>query len=129
MTKVFGKTVLVGMLVLSLAFASLAGGVCTMACGDDAAACCCRSVGPSAVEILERPSCCEPEFSSTGADVLKGERVASNGSSVLSHFALPVDREDPRLSEAGGGGNLYFSEDKGAARSSPLFLLNAVFLI
>ena len=129
MIKVFGRTVIVGMLVLSLAFASLAGGVCTMACGDDAAACCCRSVGPSAVESLERPSCCEPEFSSTGADVLKGERVASNGSSVLSYSTLPVDREAPRLSEAGGGGNLYFSEDGGAARSSPLFLLNAVFII
>jgi hypothetical protein len=117
------------MLVLSLAFASLAGGICTMSCGDDVVTCCCSSIGASDVEILAQPSCCEPEFSSAGADVLKGERVASNGSSVLSHFTLPVSGEVLRFSETGGGGSLHFSENGGAARSSPLFLLNAVFII
>ena len=123
------REVLAAVLVVLLAAAPVSGAVCTMSCSDGGGACCCENTAGIGTVQLTAESCCADEASSPAAANLSAERLTgSNLSSFSAAATLNVapDTDGPAASEQG-----FAAPPHGQAggRSSPLFLLNASFLI
>lgn len=129
MTRVYAQKLLVALLVAAFAASPFAGAVCTMSCADSNGACCCTSAGIPGELSYEKPSCCGPEVSVSAEGKGDTERLAGNGRTVLTALLLSPGGGGTGTIAAAEGASGPQCAEPGTSRSSPVFLLNSVFLI
>jgi len=123
------KQVLAAVLIVLVAAAPVTAAVCTMSCSDGGGACCCEGSGSLGTVQLTAESCCADEAGSPAASNLTAERIT--GSTLSSSFTAATLDVVPDTNGPAGSGQGFAAPPRGQAggRSSPLFLLNASFLI
>jgi hypothetical protein len=106
------------------------GAVCAMPCGsggeDAGASCCCRPSGTLAAEVLANPSCCGSEVKTSDPGILAR---AIAGPTVLEQTAASIGTAGETTTVADLQWPTPHFDSPGNARSSPLFLLHASFII
>jgi hypothetical protein len=130
MTREYVKKTVAAVAVIVLALAMPFGGVCAMPCGSGGEgageSCCCRPAATLAAEVVSSPSCCAPEVRTSDPGMLARAAV---GSRFLELTAAAVCTAEEAAGVAGFQSPTPHVDSPGNARSSPLFLLHASFII
>lgn len=116
--------------VMVLALSPAFGALCAMPCGaggeGTGGSCCCRPAGDSAAEVLAGPSCCTTEVKAS--DPGMPVRATVNVKALELPTASVCTAEET-AAVAGLQWPTPSHDSPGNARSSPLFLLHASFII
>ena len=131
MTRIMIRKILAVAAIVALAGSPVFGSVCAMSCGTGGGSCCCSSSPGDPGDIsaaYSNPSCCSPELQTSRGKELFIDRPATGTRFQQNLLAL----SSPLLFNAGKtepAGHVVIASSVGKARSSPLFLLKASFLI
>ncbi len=130
MTRKYLKKGLAAFTVIVLALAPAFGAVCAMPCGSGgdgaSGSCCCRPSSASAGETLSSPTCCAAEVKTSDSGILARATVSAR---ALESPVASVGTAEETVTVAGLQWPTPHSDSPGSARSSPLFLLHASFII
>ena len=124
------KKMVAAFTVAVITLAPAFGAVCAMPCGSGGegagASCCCRPSETSAATVLANPSCCASEVKSSEPGILARATVTAR---TLESPAAAVRFTEETAAVAGFQRPTPVFDAPGNARSSPLFLLHASFII
>lgn len=130
MTRNYIKKVIAAVTVMVLVLAPAFGSLCAMPCGSGGegagGSCCCRPSETLAVEVLANPSCCASEVKTSDPGILARAAVSARS---LESTAAAVCTAEETTEVAGFQSPTPHFDSPGDARSSPLFLLHASFII
>ena len=130
MTNEYVKKGVAAFTVIVLALAPAFGAVCAMPCGNGGegagASCCCRPSETLAAEVLANPSCCASEVKTSDPGIIAR---AIAGSRTPESTSASIGTAQETATVAGVQWATPHFDSPGNARSSPLFLLHASFII
>ena len=130
MTGKYLKKGLAAFAVIVLALSPAFGALCAMPCGaggeNAGASCCCRPSETLAAEVIANPSCCTSEVKTADPAILV-RATASSDAVELTPVAVCTTEKTQDI--AGVQSPTPRALSPGNARSSPLFLLHASFII
>ena len=130
MTKKYLKKGIAAFTVIVLALAPAFGAVCAMPCGSGgegaSGSCCCRPSAVSTGEALASPTCCASEVKTFDPGSLAR---ATDSARALEPTIAPAFTAEETVTVAGLQWPTPHFDSPGNARSSPLFLLHASFII
>jgi hypothetical protein len=130
MTRTYLKKGIAAVGVMVLALAPAFGSVCAMPCGSGGegagGSCCCKPSGTLAAEALSNPSCCASEVKTSEPGILARATVSARS---LEPTVVAVCTAEETAATAIFQSPRPHFDSPGNARSSPLFLLHASFII
>ena len=130
MTGKYVKKGLAALTVMVLALSPAFGALCAMPCGvggeGAGASCCCRTSETSAAEVFANPSCCTSEVKASDPGMSVRATISAR---ALEPTAASVGTAEEIAAVTGFQSPTSHVDSPGNARSSPLFMLHASFII